>query len=300
MLEVPEVGAAEFLDSVRPAIDAALDRVLPAAGRPPVRLHEAMRYSIFAGGKRLRPALCLAAYSTFETDWKPVLPVAAALELIHTYSLIHDDLPAMDDDDFRRGRPSCHRRFGEATAILAGDALLTLAFESLAGAAQFPASRLTDAIVRIGRAAGSSGGMIAGQMMDLEATGVAVGSGYLESIHRAKTGALLEAALVAGALLGGAAPGDLDAIERFGRALGLAFQVTDDILDEVAPAGTLGKTPGKDVRQGKATYPGRYGVEASYAEVRRLTAEAQESLVCLGSRGQLLTGIAVYLASRTR
>jgi len=296
----PQVRVPEFLESVRPAIDRELDRVLPAGAEPPVRLHEAMRYSVFAGGKRLRPSLCIAAYCVFRPDWEAILPVAAAIELVHTYSLVHDDLPAMDDDDFRRGRPSCHRQFGEATAILAGDALLTLAFECLASGAGVAASRLQEVILRLARSAGSRGGMIAGQIMDLEAEGHAIQAPQLDAIHRAKTGALIQTSLVSGALLGGAEPAELDAVESFGRAIGLAFQVTDDILDEVAVVETLGKTPGKDLRQGKATYPRLHGIEASLTAVRRLTAEARRSLDDFGGRGALLAAISDYIGTRAR
>jgi len=296
----PQVRVPEFLESVRPAIDRELDRVLPAGAEPPVRLHEAMRYSVFAGGKRLRPSLCIAAYCVFRPDWEAILPVAAAIELVHTYSLVHDDLPAMDDDDFRRGRPSCHRQFGEATAILAGDALLTLAFECLASGAGVAASRLQEVTLRLARSAGSRGGMIAGQIMDLEAEGHAIQAPQLDAIHRAKTGALIQTSLVSGALLGGAEPAELDAVESFGRAIGLAFQVTDDILDEVAVVETLGKTPGKDLRQGKATYPRLHGIEASLTAVRRLTAEARRSLDDFGGRGSLLAAISDYIGTRAR
>jgi geranylgeranyl diphosphate synthase type II len=299
MTDLSGLDAPRFLDRVRPGVEETLDAILPPADVPPVRIHEAMRYSVFAGGKRLRPALAVAAYSVFSNDWERVLPVAGAIELVHTYSLIHDDLPAMDDDDFRRGRPSCHRQYGEAVAILAGDALLTLAFQVLASRAAFPASRLTAVIGALAEAAGSRGGMIAGQTMDLEAQGGAA-AWEVDAIHQAKTGALLEVSLRAGALLGGADPAELEAIGSFGRSIGLAFQVTDDILDEVGVVASLGKTPGKDARQGKVTYPRAYGLEASRAAVTRLTGEARRSLDRLGPRGSVLGGLADYLETRTR
>jgi geranylgeranyl pyrophosphate synthase len=226
--------------------------------------------------------------------------VAGALELIHTYSLVHDDLPAMDDDDFRRGQLSCHRRFGEATAILAGDALLTLAFGQLASESSFPPALMKDLIGRIARSAGSSGGMIAGQMMDLDAEGGPLEPGLPEAIHAAKTGALFEASVIAGALLGGGDRDQVEVLGRFGRTLGLAFQVRDDMLDELGAEETLGKTPGKDRRQGKATYARLYGIEASREEVSRLTGKARESLAFLGERGALLDAVARELETRGR
>jgi geranylgeranyl diphosphate synthase type II len=222
--------ARAFFDRARPAIDAVLDRLIPSESATPTEIHRAMRYSVFAGGKRLRPALCLAGYSLFQDDYTPVLPVASAIEMAHTYSLIHDDLPSMDDDDFRRGLPSCHKRFGEAIAILAGDALLTRAFGAIAEA-RLPADRLSGAILRFARALGTEDGMIAGQVLDLEAEGRPIDADGVEAIHRAKTAALIGVSVWMGAHLGGADEAALDRIAAYGRRIGLAFQVVDDILD---------------------------------------------------------------------
>jgi geranylgeranyl diphosphate synthase type II len=287
-----------FFEAVRPDIDSALDALLPAETEPPGQLHRAMRYSVMAGGKRLRPTLCLAAYALYRDDPRPVLPAAAALEMAHTYSLIHDDLPAMDDDDYRRGRPSCHKQFGEATAILAGDALLTLAFETLAGCREFPADRLRPAVVRFARALGTRDGMIAGQVLDLGAEGRALGPEELEAIHRSKTGALLSTSVWMGAWLGGAPGPELEQVERFGGAIGLAFQIVDDILDRTASRETLGKTAGKDRERRKATYPALFGIEGSRRAASRLTVDARAAVAPLGSRAGLLLGIAEYLENR--
>ena len=293
------ISVAEFFEEVRPAVDQALRRLIPSEAPCPPVLAEAMRYSVFAGGKRLRPALCIASYRAFRDDWERVLSVAAAFELIHTYSLIHDDLPSMDDDDFRRGIPACHRQFGEAVAILAGDALLTLAFESVSRCLEFPPERILRASVILATAAGASDGMIAGQILDLEAEGVSVSSDDLEAIHRSKTGAMLEASIKTGAYLAGVGEDEMGHVDVYGRNIGLAFQIVDDILDETAPGDVLGKTPGKDRAQRKATYPALHGIDASRRIVGRLTAEARDSARELGSRAGLLSGIADYLESRS-
>ena len=288
-----------FFDQVRPPVEDTLDRVLPPADLEPRGLHEAMRYSVFAGGKRLRPLLSVAGYRAFRDDWPRVLTVAAAIELIHAYSLIHDDLPAMDDDDVRRGQPSCHRKYGEAVAILAGAGLLTLAFESISREPEFPAPALLDVIGMLGQAAGTSTGMIAGQVMDLEAGGSRVDGDHLESIHRFKTGALLGTSIAVGAHLAGAADTDMVAVTAYGRCIGLAFQIVDDILDETAPSLVLGKTPGKDRRQEKATYPALHGIEYSRRMVGTLTGEARSHAARLGTSAELLGSFAEYLESRT-
>ncbi len=292
------LAAEGFLALVLPPIETHLDGLLPSAAMRPSRLHEAMRYSVFAGGKRLRPALVLAGYRTVRDDWERALDVAAAVEFVHTYSLIHDDLPAMDDDDYRRGRLSCHRRFDEATAILAGDGLLTLAFTVVAASECLdPAERAAAANI-LGTAAGTSGGMIAGQALDLAAAHRAIDGAELESIHRAKTGALLESSLALGAMTAGAGPDELEAIRRVGASIGLAFQIVDDILDETAPVAELGKTPGKDRAQGKATYPALHGVERSRELVRELTRDARAIAGGLGDRGRLLGDLAALFAER--
>src|SRR5262245_56469641 len=280
-----------FFDRVRPVIDASLDRLLPAESAAPQQIHQAMRYSIFAGGKRLRPALCVAGYEIMRSDWQQVVPVACAFEMIHTYSLIHDDLPAMDDDDFRRGIPSCHRAFGEAVAILAGDALLTLSFETIAACRHFEPQRLNEVIVRLARALGTRDGMIAGQVQDLAAEGRDLAIGELEAIHASKTGALLSTSVWVGAWLGGAKAEDLDALLLFGQKIGLAFQIVDDVLDVTESRETLGKTAGKDHERRKATYPSLLGVEQSRRNVRELTEQAREEVLHLGARAELLIGI---------
>ena len=287
-----------FFDSVRPEIDATLEELLPPESAVPEEIHRAMRYSTLAGGKRLRPALCVAAYSLYHGDHRPILPIAAALEMVHTYSLIHDDLPAMDNDDFRRGLPSCHRKFGEATAILAGDALLTLAFETVASCAQFEAGRLNQVLVRLARALGTREGMIAGQVCDLEAEGRILDIAELEAIHRSKTGALLSTSVWIGAWLAGATADELEALLRFGQRIGLAFQIVDDVLDETQSMETLGKTAGKDRERRKATYPALLGIEQSRNLVRQLTEEARRAVLPLGRRAELLIGISEFLEPR--
>ncbi len=249
-----------------------------------------MRYSTLDGGKRIRPCLCVASYSAYNADWKPVLPVASAIEMIHSYSLIHDDLPAMDDDDFRRGKPSCHKQFDEPTAILAGDALLTLAFEILANAKPFPADRILRVAAVLSRAAGSVGGMIAGQVLDLEAEGAAISAEQLEAIHRSKTGALIGASVWIGAYLGGASEADLESVNRYCDRIGLAFQVIDDILD----AGD-----GRDRDRQKATYPELHGLEKSRAIAHDLMQEARRAIVPIGSRAHLLLEFCDFLENRT-
>jgi geranylgeranyl diphosphate synthase type II len=287
-----------FFESVRPAIDASIEALLPAESTSPSDLHQAMRYSMLAGGKRLRPALCVAAYSIYHDDYGPILPVASALEMAHTYSLIHDDLPAMDDDDFRRGMPSCHKKFGEAMAILAGDALLTLTFETIASCTQFDPVRLNAAVARLARALGTRDGMIAGQVLDLAAEGRALDRAALESIHRSKTGALLSTSVWLGSWLGGADENELAALLLFGQKIGLAFQVVDDVLDETQSRETLGKTAGKDRERGKATYPSLLGIEQSRRTVRELTEQARAAVLPLGPRANLLIGISEFLETR--
>lgn len=280
-----------FFDRVRPAIDATLDRLIPPGDAIPAKIHQAMRYSTLDGGKRIRPCLCVASYMVYRDDWTAILPVAAAIEMIHSYSLIHDDLPAMDDDDFRRGKPSCHKQFNEAIAILAGDALLTLAFEVLGSAPGFPPERMLQVVRALGRASGTAGGMIAGQVLDLEAEGVAVSTEQLEAIHRSKTGALIGAALWSGAYLGEAPPAQLDDITRFCGHIGLAFQVIDDILDE---------NEGRDRDQKKATYPSRHGIRKSREIAAQLMQSARSSIDKLGSRARLLSEFCDYLETRSQ
>jgi geranylgeranyl diphosphate synthase type II len=279
-----------FFDRMRPAIDATLSQLLPSETTSPERIHQAMRYSTLDGGKRIRPSLCAAAFLVYKDDWTPILPVASAVEMIHSYSLIHDDLPAMDDDDFRRGKPSCHKQFDEAIAILAGDALLTLAFEVLAGSRDFPADRMLQVMSTLGRAAGSRGGMIAGQVLDIEAEANPVNEHQLEAIHRSKTGALIGASVWIGAYLGGASDSDLKSIRTFCDRIGLAFQVIDDILDA---------TDGSNRDEGKATYPGFLGLEKSREIAHHLMAEARSAITPFGNRTRLLLDFCDYLEKRT-
>jgi geranylgeranyl diphosphate synthase, type II len=287
----------EFFEAGRREVEAALERLLPPATAPPPAIHQAMRYSVFAGGKRLRPILCVEAARIFDPRTSAVLPVACAIEFIHTYSLIHDDLPALDNDDLRRGRPTCHKQFGEAMAILAGDALLTRAFEVLSGAEIEPA-RLTRIIRTISTAAGTTDGMVGGQVADIEAEGRPIEPAMLEYIHRSKTAALIRAAAVSGAIAGGAGDADVERLRRFGENIGLAFQVVDDILDVEESSATLGKTAGKDQSQKKATYPALYGLERSRETAKRLIADAHAELTPYGERAGRLRELAEYLVAR--
>src|SRR5215467_9967878 len=258
-----------FFDRMRPAIDDTLSRLLPTESTPPSRIHQAMRYSTMDGGKRIRPSLCVAAFAAYKDDWKQILPVASSIEMIHAYSLIHDDLPAMDDDDFRRGKPSCHKQFDEALAILAGDALLTLAFEVLGRHANgFVADRMLRVVSVLGAAAGSASGMVGGQVLDLEGENARVNAGQLEAIHRSKTGALIGASVWIGAFLGGASESELVNVKTYCDRIGLAFQVIDDILDA---------TDGSNRDEGKATYPAIHGLEKSRDIEHRLMAEARNA-----------------------
>ncbi len=276
-----------------------LERLLPAADEEPTRLHSAMRYSLFAGGKRLRPALCIASGDLVGASEDEVMPVACALEMIHTYSLVHDDLPAMDDDDLRRGRPTVHRAFDEATAILSGDALLTLAFRVLAERGGAPERRLA-VIAEIGRAAGTPGGMAAGQALDLEGEGRSIAPDALDRLHAAKTGALIAASVVAGALAGGADSPTVEALRRYGRAVGLAFQIADDLLDVTATAAELGKTPGKDSKADKATYPALFGLDESRTRAKVLVAEALAALEVFDAGAEPLRAMACFAVERRK
>lgn len=278
-----------------------LDRLVPGEDEPPEQIHRAMRYSLFAGGKRLRPALCVAAAELFGATEAAVMPVACAIEMIHTYSLVHDDLPAMDDDDMRRGRLTSHKVFGEAVAILAGDALLTFAFRVLAeeGGGADPARRMR-VVAEIARAAGTPGGMVAGQVLDIESEGKSISGEALDRLHAAKTGALLTASVVAGAVTGGADDDSVERLRRYGGALGLAFQIADDVLDVVATPDELGKTPGKDEKALKATYPSLYGVEGSRERARRLVDEALACLEPFGDAAEPLRQMACFVVERRK
>ncbi|MBI3931880.1 MAG: polyprenyl synthetase family protein [Acidobacteria bacterium] len=292
---------AAALDSRRAVVEEALDRALPPHGAWPATIHRAVRYSLFAGGKRIRPILVLAAGEAVGGTRDDVLPLACAVEMIHTYSLIHDDLPAMDDDDLRRGKPTSHKVFGEALAILAGDALLTRAFHLMA---EVPPEWNGDRVRRrlaaaaiLGEACGT-GGLIGGQVEDLESEGKAVAASALERLHRAKTGALLSACVRGGAVLGGAGGADLASLARYASAIGLAFQVVDDILDATEGAEQLGKTAGKDHAAQKATYVSVHGLDRARIMARDLLTEALDALAPLGSRTELLAGIARLIVER--
>lgn len=278
------------------AVDAALERFLPAETLRPETLHKAMRYSVFAGGKRLRPVLVIAGAEAVGGTAQRVMPTACAMELIHTYSLVHDDLPAMDNDDFRRGVPTNHKVFGEAMAILAGDALLTLAFRLVADNAGQSAA-LRDVVVDIADAAGQKG-MVAGQVADLEAEGRQVGAEVVDYIHAHKTGALIRTSLRIGAMLCGADAAQVRALSVAGADLGLAFQIVDDILDVVASSEELGKTAGKDQIQQKATYPAIHGIEASRARAAFLIRDAEESLRVLGPRAEPIRALGRFILER--
>ncbi len=290
---------AAYLAERRRLVDEALEQYLPAEDVEPATLHRAMRYSVLAGGKRLRPILVVAGAEAVGAAARQVLPTACALELIHTYSLIHDDLPAMDDDDYRRGRLTSHKVFGEAMAILAGDALLTLAFELIArNAAMTADGRLVcEVIADVARAAGSQG-MVGGQVVDIESEGKAISAAALDYIHLHKTAALIRAALRAGAMLGGAPPAALAAITAAGERLGLAFQIVDDILDVEGTLAELGKTAGSDQRKRKATYPALHGLEASRRRARALIEEAKAALAPLGPAAAPISGLADFVYER--
>ena len=286
-----------YLTARTALIDRSLDRFLPRASVKPPTIHKAMRYSLFAGGKRLRPVLTLAAAEACGGDVSAATPAACAVECIHTYSLIHDDLPCMDDDDLRRGRPTSHKVFGEGVAVLAGDALLTIAFEILAQALPTPRYS-TAALIRELAGAGGSQWLIGGQVADLEGEGRKVGGADLKYIHRCKTAALLTASIRLGAMSANATPGRLAALTDFGQALGLAFQVIDDILDIVSTKEKLGKSIGKDQSSGKATYPRLLGLDGARREADRLTRAARSALRPFGSRAHALLAIADALLRR--
>jgi geranylgeranyl diphosphate synthase type II len=268
------MNLSEYLAAQLKLVDAALDRWVPAESAPPETIHKAMRYSLFAGGKRVRPILCISAANAVSDAPFGVEDAACSLELIHTYSLIHDDLPALDNDDLRRGRPTCHKVFGEAMAILAGDALLTLAFQVLSELNTVAEDRKIRMIAELARASGTVGGMIGGQVNDLEGEGKRPTAQLLEEIHRAKTGALLKASVRMGAIYAGADDEQLAALTGYGTHAGLAFQIVDDLLDVEQPSSVLGKTAGKDAEQHKITFPAVYGIGRSHemAEEERMAA----------------------------
>ena len=287
----------DFFEEDRLAVDASLERLLPTETTQPPSIHRAMRYSVFAGGKRIRPILCLETARAFASDITPAFYPACALEFIHTYSLIHDDLPALDNDDLRRGKPTCHKRFGEATAILAGDALLTLAFQTI-GATPVDATRCVAMLTEVASAAGTVDGMVGGQVADLEAEGKQIAPEMLEYIHRSKTAALIRASVASGALCAGADDEDVRRLRQFGETIGWLFQVTDDILDVEESSAALGKTAGKDIAQKKATYPAIHGLQRSHEIANELAAKAVAEIGPYQERGARLRQIAEFLVAR--
>jgi geranylgeranyl diphosphate synthase type II len=291
------VDLKRYLASRQKLIDRALDRFLPKENIKPATIHKAMRYSLFAGGKRLRPILCLAAAEACGGKIDNALLLACALECIHTYSLVHDDLPSMDNDDFRRGRATCHKVFGEGVAVLAGDALLTVAFEIVSRAKPTRRYNMSILLREVAVAAGSQK-LIAGQVADLEAEGKRADAAKVRYIHENKTAAILTTTVRLGAMSANATPNKLAAITRFGRALGLAFQVIDDILDVTQTSEKLGKSAGKDVAAQKATYPAVIGLEASRSEARRLTGAAHDALSIFAKKADALHALANYLLER--
>ncbi len=291
-----------YLEERRLLVDGALARYLPEASDHPKEIHEAIRYSVFAGGKRLRPILVLAAAEITGGQIKQALPAAAAFELIHTYSLIHDDLPAMDDDDFRRGRPTCHKIYGEAMAILAGDALLTQAFILLSGdhlSVRVDAAARLMVIHEIAQATGSKG-MVGGQVVDILQEDREVDLPTLQYLHTHKTGALIRACLRVGGILASAGLEQMDALTRYGERIGLAFQIVDDILDLEGSLEALGKRAGSDLRKKKATFPALLGIEESRQRAHRLVEEAKAALIIFGERRAALGAIADFVVTRRR
>ncbi|HHY85473.1 MAG TPA: polyprenyl synthetase family protein [Verrucomicrobia bacterium] len=290
---------AAFLSATTKSVNAALDRFLPSERTKPATIHRAMRYSLFAGGKRMRPALCLAAAAACGGREEDAMPLACAVECIHTYSLVHDDLPAMDNDDYRRGKPTNHKVFGEGIAVLAGDALLTQAFEIGAqcrGWPRYPHQRI---VLELARAAGSLE-LIAGQVADLEGEGKKLSVRELRYIHERKTSALLCCSVRLGGMSANCSLGELEALTRFGYHVGLAFQVIDDILDVTQTSEKLGKTAGKDTKAQKATYPSIVGLEKSRRIARELTGKAFAALKPFRGRARALEALAEYLLERDR
>jgi len=290
----------ETLKQGQERTDAALDRLIPLETQPPVSIHKAMRHSVFAGGKRLRPVLCMEAGRMVAGSLPAKIEeLGAALEMLHTYSLIHDDLPALDNDDLRRGRPTCHKVFGDAIAILAGDALQTQAYEVLAKL-QCPAEARVRIIEEIARGTGTLDGMIGGQVVDLEAEHTRPTAEMLEYIHRAKTAALITASIVSGGIFAGAKDSETRRLRAFGQSIGLAFQIVDDVLDVTQTSEQLGKTAGKDTAAQKATYPALFGVDESVHQADSLVSAALKELGGFGERAETLKQLARYLVERKK
>src|SRR5215213_1948107 len=298
-LEAPAEDVRAYASRVRASVEAKLDELVPAETEDPPAVHAAVRWSLFAPAKRFRPLLVFAAGESCGATPERLLRTACAFELLHTYSLVHDDLPAMDDDDLRRGRPTCHVKFGEATAILAGDALQSLAFQTIAEDETLDAPLRVSLVALLARASGTPAGMVAGQAHDLSAEARSDVEGEeLERIHRRKTGALIAASARAGALVAGARESDAEVLTRYALDLGLLFQITDDLLDVTASAEDLGKTPGKDARSQKATYPALYGLEAARALAREAHERACAALDSLETPAPMLRGLARLVLER--
>lgn len=292
------MNLTEYLAAQQQAIDAELQRLVPAESVAPATIHRAMRYSLMAGGKRIRPVLCIAAARTLSESVEGVEAAACSLEFIHTYSLIHDDLPALDNDDFRRGKPTCHKVFGDAMAILAGDGLLTIAFQILAELPHASADQKIRMISELAKASGTVGGMIGGQVADIEGERQPPNAELLDTIHRAKTGALLRASVRMGAIYAGGSEAEIDKLSEFGEHVGLAFQIVDDILDVEESSEVLGKTAGKDAHQQKITFPAVYGLEKSRAMAKTECGLAHIALESFGERALRLRQIADLIVYR--
>ena len=289
---------SQTLEEGRKLADAALERLLPPANERPTSIHQAMRHSVFAGGKRIRPILCMEAARAAAGELPAgVEELGAALEMLHTYSLIHDDLPALDNDDLRRGRPTCHRVFGEAIAILAGDALQTQAYEVLSRLRCPPEARVK-IVEEIARGTGTVNGMIGGQVVDLEAEHTKPNAETLEYIHRSKTAALITASVVSGGLYAGASEEQVEHLRCFGQSIGLAFQIVDDVLDVTQTSAQLGKTAGKDLASEKATYPALFGLDESKKKAAALLQSASNAVENFGPRGDCLKNLARFLVER--
>ena len=293
-----ELALSDFLTEQVQTVDRALNEWVPAETVDPSSIHRAMRYSLFAGGKRIRPILAIAAAEAVTSSAKGVVNAASTLELVHTYSLIHDDLPALDNDDLRRGRPTCHKVFGDALAILAGDALLTLAFEVLSRLPGVEANRKIRLVEELSRAAGTVGGMIGGQVNDIEGERKRPTAALLDSIHRAKTGALLRASVRMGAIYAGADEFEIAALSSYGEHIGLAFQIIDDVLDIEESSESLGKTAGKDEQQQKITFPAVYGLDPSRRMAEEERIAAHTALDRFGERAKRLRQIADFIVER--
>jgi geranylgeranyl diphosphate synthase, type II len=289
----------KYIKESRKIVDQYLERLLPPDTQEPATIHKAMRYSVFAGGKRVRPILVLASGESLAGDREVLFHLGAAIEMMHTYSLIHDDLPALDNDDLRRGVPTCHKVFGEAMAILAGDGLMTRCYQVLADLPRIPDSVKVSIVGELAAATGTIRGMIGGQVVDLESEGKAISPANLEYIHESKTGALLTACIRCGALAAGAGSEELRSLTEFGGKIGLVFQIVDDILDVTSSSEVLGKTAGKDEKVKKATYPALYGIDASRKKARELVAAALEDIRSFGNRAETLRALAQFVVSRT-